>query len=172
VENIKSFRVLDFHVNKSVVIVERHFQQNSGQIHPVVSQFGSGIYNFKTRVAFANENRLGTSSIEEEAVERAAAAAGDQELMRWSPRTPNLTPCDFFYLPFRGRWLTRACAAQQPTQCLISTCYKEFVRNLITGLMCVVLRVEHILNICNVPEKENWRVFLSINTNSVHLRYI
>jgi hypothetical protein len=33
------------------------------------------------------------------------------------------------------------------------TCYKEFGRNLITSFMCVVLWVEHKLNICNVPEK-------------------
>jgi hypothetical protein len=33
------------------------------------------------------------------------------------------------------------------------TCYKEFGRNLITGLMGAVIRVEHILNISNVPEK-------------------
>jgi hypothetical protein len=51
-----------------------------------------------------------------------------------------------------------------------TTRYKEFDMNLITCLMCVVLRVEHILNICNVPEKK--LVFLSINTNSVYLRYI
>jgi hypothetical protein len=42
---------------------------------------------------------------------------------------------------------------------------------LIADLMCVVLRVEHTLNISDVPE-EIWRVFLSINTNSVYLRYI
>jgi hypothetical protein len=32
--------------------------------------------------------------------------------------------------------------------------YKESDRYLITGLMFVVLRVEHILNICDVPEKK------------------
>jgi hypothetical protein len=28
------------------------------------------------------------------------AAAGDEELMRWPPRSPNLTPCDFFVWGF------------------------------------------------------------------------
>jgi hypothetical protein len=34
-----------------------------------------------------------------------------------------------------------------------TTSYKEFSKNLITGLMCALLRVEHLLSICNVPEK-------------------
>jgi hypothetical protein len=33
------------------------------------------------------------------------------------------------------------------------TCYREFGKNLITSLMCAMLRVERILNICNASEK-------------------
>jgi hypothetical protein len=40
----------------------------------------------------------GRLSTEAEAVE--SAAAGDQELMRWPPLSPDLTPCDFLLWGF------------------------------------------------------------------------
>jgi hypothetical protein len=51
----------------------------------------------------------------------------------------------FLYHFFQRRCLTCARASQW----LTTTCYKEFGRN----SMCVELRMEHILNTCNVPQK-------------------
>jgi hypothetical protein len=47
---------------------------------------------------------------------------------------------------------TVASSSDKESSCA-ATCYKEFGKNWTIGLMCVVLRVERILNICNVPEK-------------------
>jgi hypothetical protein len=48
----------------------------------VVSQFGSGIYNFKTQVAFANENRM------------------DLRRQRKKHHVPQISPFDFFLWGF------------------------------------------------------------------------
>jgi hypothetical protein len=76
------------------------------------------------------------------------AAAEDQELLGWPPRSPDLTPCDFFLWGFTKDRVfvpplpatlvdlrTRITAA---ITVIDTTCYKVFARNLITGLMCVV----------------------------------
>jgi hypothetical protein len=69
------------------------------------------------------------------------------------------TPCGVtsrivcLYPHLQTRWLTCMRASQLPSQKLTPTCYREFGKNLITGLMCAVLRVERILNICNMSEK-------------------
>jgi hypothetical protein len=77
----------------------------------------------------------------------------------------------FLYHHFQRHWLTCARTSQQPSQWLTTTCYEEFGRNLITGLMCVVLRVEHMLSICNVPER-NFVSFPFHQSNYVYLWYI
>jgi hypothetical protein len=70
----------------------------------MVSQFGSGIYNFKTQVAFANKNYHDivrghlSDQLPQQWIGR--AATGYQELMRWPPRSPDRTPCDFFLWGF------------------------------------------------------------------------
>jgi hypothetical protein len=80
------------------------------------------------------------------------AAAGDQELLRWPPRSPDLTPCDFFLWGFIK---DRVFVPPLPTMLVdLSTRITVIDHDVLQRVwqeLCVVLRVEHMLNICNVP---------------------
>jgi hypothetical protein len=59
----------------------------------VASQLGSGVYNFKTRVAFANKNPL-------DVCRQKKKQWSVFPLMRWPPRSPDLAMCDLFLWGF------------------------------------------------------------------------
>jgi hypothetical protein len=107
--------------------------------------------------------KIGHPSTEKEAVECVHGGSGTDALATMFPKSH---PMWFLLVGFHQGtrfctitssdtgWPAHARASQQPSQWLTTTCYKEFGRNMIAGLMCVMLWVEHIMNICNVPEKK------------------
>jgi hypothetical protein len=66
----KSFCVLDFHVNKSVVSVQRHFRTKFGTDPPSGKSFWMWYLQFKDTGCICKRNSTGRPSTEEEAVER------------------------------------------------------------------------------------------------------
>ena len=98
-------------------------------------------------------------------------AAADQALLRWPPRSPELTPCDFFcgdllravsscllnyriYPRNEDEW-------SLPSQKWIVTCFSGYGQKLIIGLTSAVSEradTESPYEVC----KETWRVSLSI----------
>jgi hypothetical protein len=156
----KSLCVLDFHVNKTVVSVQRYFRTKFGTDLPSDKSFRKWLH-LQTKIDWKSVDRpqwtIATT------MDRPCSCGGSRTdalattFPRCHPRV--ISSCEassrivFLHHHFQRRWLTCARASQQPSQWLTTTCYRESDRNLIAGLMCAVLRVEHMLNIRNVPEK-------------------
>jgi hypothetical protein len=152
----KLLRVLDFHVNKSVASVQRHFRTKFGTDSPSGKSIRTWYLQFQDTGCICKLKSTGRPMTEEEAVEhvrpsfvrsprkstyRASRELGTPQKTVWRVLRNRLQ-----MWPYRPQLL-------QALKWLTTTCYKEFSRNLITGLICVVLRLEHILNICNLPGK-------------------
>jgi hypothetical protein len=99
----KSFCVCDFYVNKSVVSVQRHFRTKLGTDPPSGKSIRKWYLQFQDTGCICKRKSMGHPSTEEDRLPQrwiGHAAAGDQELTRWPPRSPDLTPCDFFLWGF------------------------------------------------------------------------
>jgi hypothetical protein len=130
----KSFCVLAFHVNKSAVSVQRHFRTKFGTDPPSDKSIRKWYLQFQDTgcicIRRQRKKQWSVSALVPQISPRVISSCG---VSSW-------ILC--LYHQFQRRWVTYARASQQPSQWLTTTCYKEFGRNLITGFMCVVLRVK------------------------------
>jgi hypothetical protein len=125
----KSFYVLDFHVNKSVVSIQRHFRTKFGTDPSSGESIRKWHLQFQDTGCICKWKSTGCPSTEEEAVERVCTSfvrspwkstyRASQELgilhktVWWV-----LWKHVFLYHHFQRHWLTYACRSQQPSQWL------------------------------------------------------
>jgi hypothetical protein len=83
----KSFCVLDFHVNKSVVSVQRHFRTNFGTDPPSDKSVGKWYLKFQYKGCICKRKSTGRSSKEEEALERVRTSFVRSPRKSGKPRT-------------------------------------------------------------------------------------
>jgi hypothetical protein len=93
----KSFCALDFHVNKYVVSVQRHFPTKYGTDRPSGQSVQKWYLQFQDMGCICKRKSTGRPSTEEEAVERVRTSF--VRSLR-PPRSPHLTPRDYFSLGF------------------------------------------------------------------------
>jgi hypothetical protein len=108
------------------------------------------------------------------------AAAGDQELLRWPPRSPDLTPWfllvglhqgSCLYPHLQTRWLTCARASQLTSWKFTPTCYMSLGRTWLPA-WCVPCYAWSAHWTFVMRLKKTLWVFLFISTNCVYLRCI
>jgi hypothetical protein len=151
----KSFCVLDFHVNKSVVSVQRHFRTKSGTDPPSGKSIRKWYLQFQDTGCIWKRKSTGFPSTEEEAVERVCTRFIWSRTDALATTFPRSHPAWFLLVRFHQGLCfcnTTSCNAGWPAHAhhssyhkwLTTTCYKEFGRNLITSLMCCVMGGVHI----------------------------